>query len=423
MKISTEEFLLNTVSIGFIFTSTFVLLPLRQGIDSRFTIGLVFLFVGVLFIVRSKGINLGPLDSFLARMRKSMTLSFFVRWRRVTMTILIYIFAFLLLVFRISRMGASATFDEPTHLAMTRSLAPFSLESWIETMKTPSYMQELSRNPPLPYFLMAILLRPFDFSLLAGRVISSLLAALIPVVLFYMLCELLGDSTMAISISAAYVMSIPFQGAMFIFDFDALSTLLFTLCVCSFIMALKSRNRSYFAYSMIAGILLTLTKYPPAGWLLLGSIITVFFHREVRSGLSVILVTTLMGLLIVSIASPVHLSLAAQYFASRALKGEYAIELLRDLTVIIGWSPYLAFAFKFAETWKAKDPISTFSVVLIILAFVTPIFDPVTRRLIQVIPLFAVTLLYFSTRRWSRTTSLLILMNFCWWGVIKLPYV
>jgi len=423
MKISTEETLLNTVSISFIVISTFVLLPLRHGIDGRFAIVLAFLFVGVLLILRSHGVNFGLPDSFLARMRVSAGWRVFVHRQRTLAPLLIYSFAFLILLFRIWRMGASIEYDEPPHLAITRSLAAVNFQSWIRAFTNyPVYL-----NPPLPYFLMAILLRPFDFSLLAGRVISCLFAAIIPVVVFCMLRELCGETATAMSVSFAYTLSTLFQGAMFKYDFDALSTLFFILCVYSFVVAVKRKERLYFGYSMIAWILLVLTKYPPAGWLFLGFVMTSLFHRQVRSELGFTLLALSIALLIVGVVSPAQFGFVAEYSARlRPLLtvAEYAVPLFRDFAVIIGWSPYLAFAFKLKEVRKIGDPISTFSIVLIVLALiVTPIFDPLTRRVIQAISLLAVTLFHFSTRRWSRTTSLLMLMNFCWWGVIKLPYL
>ena len=419
MKISTEETLLNSVSIAFIVISTFVLLPIRHGIDGRFTIVLLFLFAGVLLILRSRSVNFRLLDSFLARMRASVAWGAFVHRQKALTPLLIYSFAFLLLVFRVWRMGDSVELDELSHLELTKSVAAFDLESWIET-----FTVKTGLNPPLPYFSMAILLRPFDFSLLAGRVILCLWAALIPVVLFYMLHELCGESTTAISASLAYTLSTLYQGAMFKYDFDALSTLFFTLSVYSFVVAVKRKKRSYLGYSMIAWILLILTKYPPAGWLFLGFILTGLLHREVRSQLGFVLLALLIALLIVVAVSPAQLGIIAGYFARwRPPDMEYAIPLFRDFAVILGWSPYLAFVFKLGVVKKTRDPTSTLSVVLIVLAFISPIFNPLTRRVIQAIPLLAATLVDFSMRRWSRTTSLLMLMNFCWWGVIKLPYL
>jgi len=417
MNIYTEETLLNSVSIAFIVVSTFVLLPIRHGIDGRFTIVLVLLFVGMLLALRSSGISLGLLSSFLARMRGSAVWRVFVRRQRALAPLMIYSFAFLLLVFRVWRMGASVDFDEPVNLELTKSVATFDLKSWIETFKS-------TTNPPLPFLLMAILLRPFDFSLLAGRVILCLWAAIIPVVLFYLLYELCGESTTAVSVSFAYTLSTLYQGAMFKYDFDALSTLFFTFCVYSFVVAVKRRERLYFGYSMIAWILLILTKYPPAGWLFLGFVMIGLFHREVRSQLGFILLALLMALLIVVAVSPAQLGFVAESIAGWHPPGsEYAIPLFRDFAVVLGWSPYLAFAFKLGEVKKTSDPIFTFSIVLIILAFISPIFNPLTRRVIQAIPLLAVAVFHFSMRRWSRTASFLMLMNFCWWGVIKLPYL
>jgi len=411
--------LLNSVSVSFIVISTFVLLPLRHGIDGRFATVLAFLFAGLLLILRSSGIDFGFLDSFLTRMRTSATWRVFAHRKRLLTPFLVYSLAFLILVFRVWRMGASIEFDERPNLELTKSVAIFDLESWIETFTVKSH-----HNPPLPYLLMAILLRPFDFSLLAGRVISCLFAAIIPVVLFYMLHELCGESTTAMSVSFAYTLSTLYQSAMFKYDFDALSTLFFTLCVYSFIVAVKRKKRLYLGYSMIAWILLILTKYPPAGWLFIGFMMTGLFHREIRSQLGFILLALLIALLIVVAVSPAQVGFVAEYFAEwRPLSSEYVVPLFRDFAVVLGWSPYLAFAFKLREVKKTGDPISTLSVVLIILAFISPIFNPLTRRVIQVIPLLAVTLFCFSTGRWSRTTSLLMLMNFCWWEVIKLPYL
>jgi len=428
MKISTEEILLNSVSIAFIVISTFVLLPIRHGIGGRFAIVLVFLFVGVFLILRSSSINFRLPDSFLARMSTSATLRVFVRRKTVLTPFLIYSFAFLILVFRVWRMGTSIEFDEPPNLELTKLVAKFDSESWIESF-TVAGLEVSHWNPPLPYFMMAILLRPFGFSLFAGRVISSLGAALIPVVVFYILREL-GESTTAMSVSFAYALSTLYQGAMFIYDFDALSTLFFTLSVYSFIVAVKRKKRSYFGYSVIAWILLILTKYPPAGWLFLGLLVTSLFHREERSRSVFILLAFLIGILIVVVVSPGQLGFISEseYFTKwlwirMALDPNYMVPLFRDFAVIVGWSPYLAFAFKLQKVKETEDPISTFSIVLIVLAFISPIFNPLTRRVIQAIPLLAATLFDFSMRRWSKTTTTLMLLNFCWWGVIKLPYL
>jgi len=422
MKISTEEFLLNTVSVAFIFTSTFVLLPLRRGIDSRFVVDMAFLLVGALVLLLSRRVDLGILDSFLAVTRRRLTSSLSARWRKVLMPISIYVFAFLLLVFRVLRMGASVDFDEPLHLELTKSFATFDLGSWIEAFAVDPIRR---LNPPLPYFLMAILLRPLDFPLFAGRLILCLFAAIIPVVLLYMAREVCVESTTAIAVPFAYTLSTLYQGALFKYDFDALSTLFFTLCVYSFIVAMNRKQRLYFGYSMIAWILLILTKYPPAGWLFLGFMLTSFFHKELRSHLGFILLALLVALLMVVAVLPAQLGYVAEFFIKmEPMSMEYAVPLFRDFAVVIGWSPYLAIAFKLKEAVKGtRDLISTFSVVLIILAFISPIIYPLTRRVIQVIPLLVMTLANFSTGRWSRTTSLLILMNVCWWEVIRLPYL
>jgi hypothetical protein len=319
------------------------------------------------------------------------------------------------------------TFDESAHISITESILTLPINQWISVFaKIP--------NPPLPYIIMGFILSPFQISVHNGRIILSVIASAIPLLLYFMMKQSISNESLAFAIAVGYALNPLFQSQIYLYDFDAFSTLFFILSAYSFIKAIETKRT---LYSLTAGILFLLcafSKYVPAAWLILGFalVIPVLLHRGYHVRLFVPLLAIMTSVFAaLTILLPTHyINVTRHITVSSLLSGHeeiilnYGKTLFWDLMFIFGWAPYLILLFVIKDRkylWRNPDKI--FITAIVLSALFTPLLNPISRRVIQAVPLFYALTFDYAIKKYSRIVSILLWLNFSWWGILNLATI
>ena len=287
-------------------------------------------------------------------------------------------------------------------------------------------------NPIFPYLLTVALVPYPYFSIFSARLFAMTTSSLVPIVLYFLVKENGVDYRLSALTAFALSFSSLFQSQAYHYTFDGLSTLLFTVAFYFLVKAMRNQKKINLVLSSIFFYLLVVTKYPPAVWLVLIYIpTTVFLMTKKNWSVNNVLP------LIVTIASSLPLAfcmfllspnifsrlLVEIFFGWNKLTIPYAVATLWDLVFILGWSPYLIIvfvAYRYLRS-REKNEIIFVSLLAIMLAFLTLVpYLPVTRRIIQAIPVFFATTVSYSYGRYPSKVVALILLNLSWWGALTL---
>jgi len=419
-KTYIEEVLVISLSIHFLLVSTLNLQAVREAVGLRFietffiTMPLAFLLaLAIGGAIRAQDLE-PKLKSVNAKTDRNLDL---------LVCSIVILSAFLLLFKKILETGDSVTFDEPIHLKITEDVSTFDF----------GILQGFARyvNPPLPYFLFALLLKPVGISLLNCRLLSSVIASIIPAILYLLAIEFIKSRRAVVALSYGYILTPLYQNVMYRLTFDGLSTMIFISSVYFFFKAIKTERVRHSAISAVFLGLCILTKYPPAIWLILGYASTILFLKLQGEFNLKQFMPIIVGIAIPSAILPIllprHLQFLLQILLSVPASWPLMINeyktLLWDLLLLLGWSPYLISIFMlrdFRQT-RERDPVDLLSLTLIALAFAAPLLNPLTRRIVQIIPIFFITTISYSMRRYRTITLILIWLNLFWWGLINLP--
>jgi len=337
---------------------------------------------------------------------------------KITFFLVLFLFSLVLLLSKILWKTA-LTFDEPHHLDITRIVAEFNVSEIRErVLNLP--------NPPLPYLIMASVLRPFGLSVFFGRVASSVISSIIPVIVYYWARRMGGSFLVALGTAIGYVLTPLYQNVMYLYTFDGISTLFFTLSLLYFLEALRGKKPNSLMMSAVFWVLCALTKYPPALWLLV-AYPTVTFFQIIRSRwrvtyfLPFCLVVAPAALLIVTFLPKMILVPLVAILRWSPPDYEHATVLAWDLALVLGWSPYLVNAFKLYEFLTNREsPSDLLVLTLISMAFLTPLVNPITRRVVQVIPIYHISTIEYARTHYRNWTTLLVWLNLFWWGILTI---
>lgn len=395
------------------------------------------IFISILYLlsaslyVLSFGITLRFSSSFLISIPFAFVLTrLWIGWRRgpslknslvqigksdLQIMIGLYFFAFFLLALKMYFFASPATYDEIVHMGITRTFLTFDFSSIIGELK-------IIPNPPLPYVVMAAVFSHFELTLQSARIASSIISSAVPVVLYYWMKVLHDDRVLAIQVSATYIFTPLYQNLAYLYTFDGLSTLLFTLLSFYFVRGIQTKKGLYFILSGILFAACGLTKYPPALWFLLSSMAVValsFRRKSLRLRNLLFLPIGLTPLLLIFLVAGPHFAVAYEYGSYWNATMVYAV--ISDLFFVLGWSPYLIFLSTVHRSiLEGVDEKSVFFILVITLAFLTPFVNPYTRRLVQVIPVFFIAVTERALEIDRQALAPLVYANLSWWGILSL---
>jgi hypothetical protein len=427
--IDFEAITLFYVSISFLIVSTMTFAPIMALTGLRFNQTLIFGALAALL----------PTIFCRVRLSRQFAASFgSVHSSRKTSTLIIlflFFSALLVLVFRTVGDVPPMTYDEDLHLMITRN-AYMALG----TSDLGDYFGRIMRRMilPFPYFLTIMVVPYSYFSLFTGRLFVSVISSIVPVVLYFMVREYGVDRKISILTALAFSLSSLFQNTAFFYIFDGLSTLFFTSAFFFLLKAIRIGEGGG-KYAILSGMfycLLLVTKYPPTMWILLIYVFVAVFitwkggrsirvparvrARAFQLAMFCMLITAFMFLPF----SNNLLELTRLVFIKwNAQTIPYAISTTWDLLFIVGWSPYLVVAIIGYRIFRSdeKDAATVASFLTVTLAFLTLVpYIPVTRRIVQAVPVLFATTTSYTYGRHSAMIVMLVLLNMSWWGVLAL---
>ncbi len=416
-----ERFIVAYLSILFLLTSTLIYDPIKSltGLDFSQTLMAAAIPAFVLAMFFKKETHTRSLTSNVKNSNSRFD---------VLITLLLFLSTLAVLILRAKQGWPSVTYDELFHLNYTnmiyRALGSGDYGSLVR-------LAQYDINPMFPYLLTVTLVRYSDFSLYSARIFVSMISSLVPVVTYFLVREYGVNRKVAALTALSLSVSSLFQSDAYLYVFDGLSTLLFTVAFFFLVKAVSKGRRVFFLLSSTFFYLLLVTKYPPAFLLLIIYIVAISFlitHKKcsARKYFPLVLAVSLffMYLFFMIVFMPkVSFQLWDVFFGRSSLTFVYSRTLLWDLLLVLGWSPYLivaVLAYRFLRS-REKSEVTLFSLLAIILTFLTLVpFLPVTRRLIQVLPIFFATTVSYSTRKYSGVLVALVLLNLSWWGALGL---
>lgn len=257
----------------------------------------------------------------------------------------------------------------------------------------------------------------------------SVISSLIPVISYFVLRDYGVDGKYAALGAFALAFSSLFQNLTFLYTFDSLSTLLFTLAFYSLTRSIRDTGKRFVILAIIFYCLLFFTKYPPAAWLLAVYFFVILFMSKGNYWLSkrsmqLMFVTILSFLFVISLYFGRIIGVAnIVFYGWNASTVPYMVGTFWDLFYVFGWSPYVVLAimsYRFLRS-EEKDVVGLMSLLVILLAFLTlGMWDAVTRRVIQVVPILFGTTVSYSYKHYGGVGTILVILNLSWWGIIAL---
>jgi hypothetical protein len=317
-----------------------------------------------------------------------------------------------------------STVDELYHMRMIQLALSHPLGS---------FFGEVSRSVPTYspwwYLLVSSLLHlAGGVTLLGVRSVMSVVSGFAAVAVYYLAKEISRERFMPVVISCVFVLSSVFHRFLFYGTMDSIATLMFVLSVCSLLRGIVRRSSFWLLSAGIFWSLLALAHYVPAGQLVLGYSLSLPYLRrkqliQVRDLVPLFLgfllfpalnfqilpyqISNLIGLVfhLVPILNPV----------------QYDRTMIWDLLLSIGWSPYLVFLVSAAKrSWT--DRVGTVSKIIVGSSFlVYLLLNPfaIMRRLVPASSVLLILAGDYSAKNYSRITTGIILLNFCWWGLLQ----
>jgi hypothetical protein len=413
-----EEYIIVYFSVFFLLFSTFTSPLIKYALKTR--------SIWIMLIMAPAALALTLLFAWKIEIKMKFPYGELFKSKRFTIPLLI-VTSLSFLILNLLKNNA-LIFDESIHISITKSILTLPISQWISVFsKIP--------NPPLPYIIMGFMLSPFQISVHNGRIILSIIASAIPLLLYLMMKQSISNEALAFAIAIGYALNPLFQSQIYLYDFDAFSTLFFIVSAFSFIKAIETKRT---LYSLIAGILFLLcafSKYVPAAWLILGFALVIpillyrGYHIKLFVPLLVIVASSFTGLAILFpthymflIRSIIGLFPLANY--EKIILNNYGETLFWDLIFIFGWAPYLVLLSIIKDQkYLWRNPDKLFITTLVLSALLTPLLNPITRRVIQAVPLFYALTFDYAIKKYSRIVSTLLWLNFSWWGILNLATI
>jgi hypothetical protein len=441
-KRDIESFTIAYISIFFLFASTLTFNPVKTIVGLRWSYTLIvasFLALALTWLL--KGIFRG--SSTLVHDQSSMNKAGLSLPKNsaslrldLLLSISLFLSTFTILAFKVIRGWPSMSPDEPIHMIIA--------EETYKAINGPDhgYLVQLARgavaggnptfpwlNPLFPYLLTVALVPHAAFSLFSGRLLISAISSFVPPILYFMAREYgVGRKFSALTAFALSLSSL-FQNQAYLYIFDGLSILLFISAFFFLTKTIRCKRKRYFTLSVMFFLLLLVTKYPPSAWLiviyLFAAIFLVARKQWTKSEALPLVMIPLALMTLIFLGFSTHITtitrLALYGFDANTVL--YLIKVIWDLTFIVGWSPYVIVAivaYRFFQS-REKDTVTFISLMAILLAFLTlMLWVPVTRRIIQVIPILFVTTIGYTFEHHSNAVTALVLLNLSWWGVLSL---
>jgi len=415
-----EEFIVLVVSFHYLLSSLLIVDPIRNSLHFSFSYAvLITLPAAVVFAVAA-------IITTIDKPKLSSLFSFDVP--ELPLVMCLFGFAMILLLPNVWRFPS--TFDERWHMGMMQLALTQPLGVFIDTVARSG----ITIYSPWWYLAISSLLRlAGGVTLLGFRSVMSVASGFAAVAVYYLAKEIFGKGFSSVVISCVFVLSSVFHRFLFYGTMDGIATLMFTLSVCCLLRGL-TRHSSF--WLMLAGIfwsLLALAHYVPALQLVLGYLLSLLYLRwkqliRVRD-----LVPLWLGFLLFSVLNfpmlPYHiLRLIATGLDRVPILNpvQYDLTMIWDFLLSIGWSPYLVFlitAARRSSTDRVQARVDTVLKIIVGSSFLVYLLMnslAFMRRLIPVSPVFLIMIGDYSAKNYSKITTGIILLNFCWWGLLQL---
>jgi hypothetical protein len=416
-----EKFTVAYLSLLFLLTSTLSYGPLKALTRLNFAQTLIMMSIPslILTLLLKKEVYKRPTSSSTSNSNLLFD---------VLIAILLFFSTLAVLILKVRQGWIPATYDELFHLSYTNMIYR-ALGSG--DYKYLAWLAQNNVNPMLPYLLTVTLVPYSDFSLNSARMLASVISSFVPVAVYLLVKEY--DVSRKISALTAFALTFSslFQSQGYLYIFDGLSTLLFTVAFYFLVKVIRNGKRIFLVLSSLLFYLLLVTKYPAAFLFLIIYIITFFLlmvrkHWSVKECVPLIVVILsffLFDLFIMVFMPKVFSSLMWAVFLAWGIGAVvYSKTVIWDLILGFGFSPYVVLAVIAYRLLRSKERsgVTFISVLTIALAFLTLVPSPVTRRVIQVLPVFFATIISYSHKQYSNTLLSLVVLNLSWWGILSL---
>jgi len=339
---------------------------------------------------------------------------------------LICLFAVAIALLLQSAMTTSSTYDELTHVNRMYLASTTSLHDFCEVMQTTLYS-------PWWYILIGSLLNSTGgVSLLRARILICIISSFVIVPMYRLARDVFHSRSMAIAICFAFIFSSIFHLTLFYVTMDGIATLFFTLSVHCFLRGISRRSPSLLLSSGVSWSALALAHYGSALQLILGYLLSLLYLQRRHIVQPKDVMPICLGFLIFPILDFPVLLHHIPRFLELGLEllpvlnaTQYNITMIWDLLLSAGWSPFLVLFLIMARRLICNEPrIEDKTIPMIFLgsAFVVYFLMnsyAILRRLAPVSPLFLILIAEHSAENYSRITVALVLLNFCWWGLLQ----
>ncbi|MCJ7635755.1 glycosyltransferase family 39 protein [Candidatus Bathyarchaeota archaeon] len=423
-----EKYVIVFLSIFFLLTSTLTFAPIKMALGLR--------LVYILVISSLLSLCLSWLFDKKTHGRVSTSAERASSFRMdVILIVILFVLSFLTLSFRAILNWQLIKVDEPMHLIFTREVyLTISNSNYDYLIKLAYGLRDRanpafpSLNPIFPYLLTVALIPYSEFSLFSGRILNSAISSLVPVVTYFILRDLSVSRKFSALTALAVLFSALFQSHAYLYIFDGLSTLLFTVAFFLMVKGIRKEGAKYFYLSGIFFCILLSTKYPPATWLLITyflAVISLIIWKgwQAKKALTLVVIPSIAATFIFIIFfRNVFELLKLVFLGWRAETSYYVQTTIWDLAFVFGWAPYAingVMAYRLLRS-KERDVVKLVSLVVMLLAFLTLVpYLPVTRRIIQVIPVIFATTVAYASDHYPSAVTVLVVMNLSWWGLLS----
>ena len=319
--------------------------------------------------------------------------------------------------------------DEPYHIMLMRLALTQPWDEYIASMSASRILYS-----PWCYVVIGQILRlAGGVTLLGARIVTTTASSLAAVATYYLAKEMLPEGLMPVITSCVFVFSSISHDLLFYATMDGIAALLFTISVCFVLRGLTRLNSFCFLLAGLFWSLLALAHYFPALQLFFAYALSLICLHRKRAVRARDFASMCVGCLLFPVINFQALTLQISTFLELGLQLipilnpiQYDPTMLWDLLLSVGWSPYVVFllvAAKQSTHTTVQSRLKAVSTIIVGSGFLVYLLLnswAIMRRLAPVAPLFLSLVTGYSTRNYSKITTFFVLLNFCWWGLLKL---